>query len=124
MTIVSGIYFRGVGRASRFIRLYTSRISKATGMTPAPGTFNLRADPKLVTDALAGLQPIIIDEFLLDGKTYGKIQLFPARIRSVQCYLVRPERTKYDPSVLEIIAPVPLREKFDVRDGNSINVEF
>ncbi|MEM1519284.1 MAG: DUF120 domain-containing protein, partial [Pyrobaculum sp.] len=57
-------------------------------------------------------------------RTYGGVRLFKAKIRGVETAVVIPERTHHSSDVIEIIAPMKLRDVLSLRDGEKIEIEI
>lgn len=59
-----------------------------------------------------------------DGlRTYGSLKCFPALIEDVRGAVLIIERTHYDSSVIEVIAPVRLRDVLHIEDGDVVTVK-
>ncbi|RLI18764.1 hypothetical protein DRO44_00260 [Candidatus Bathyarchaeota archaeon] len=43
---------------------------------------------------------------------------------STECVIVLPEITGYPDNIVEIVAPVNLREKFGLKDGETVEVKI
>ncbi|MEM1566082.1 MAG: DUF120 domain-containing protein [Candidatus Bathyarchaeia archaeon] len=120
---VKGKVFSGVGEGSRFIELQwvKNQIEEKLGFTPFKGTLNLLLEESdlNIREALENANPIpIVPE---PGYCGGKC--FKASIMSsVEGAVVIPEVEGYPKNVLEVIAPMNLREKFGLKDGDTVEV--
>jgi len=56
-------------------------------------------------------------------RTYGAVKAFRARVRGVEGAVVMPERTHHPTDVIEVVAPVKLRDVLGLRDGDRIEIE-
>jgi riboflavin kinase len=120
---VQGRIFSGNGEGAKFIRLpwVTKQIEEKLGFTPFPGTLNVRLSPA----------SIVVRKSLTAGGIeispapgYCRGRLFKARLQGVQCALVVPEVAGYPEDVIEIVARVNLKSKFNFADGDSVEVEI
>jgi riboflavin kinase len=118
----SGKVFSGKGGGKKFLELQwvKRQINAILSFTPYAGTLNIRLSDKSVehrklleTAASLTVRPV-------EGYCSGK--LFKAAIGTVECAIVIPEVAGYPQNVLEIIAPVNLREKLRLADGDEITV--
>ena len=117
--------FSGKGEGAKFIKLpwVRKQITEKLGFTPHPGTLNI----KLTRESLK-LRTLL-------GKT-GAIEISPAAgfhrgrcfqaylINNLKCAVVIPETPDYPRDVIELIAPINLREKLRLRDGDCVEVKI
>ena len=74
---------------------------------------------------LENMPGIIIEGFNDGQRTYGMIKCVPVLINDkLEGAALLIQRTHYDASVLEIIAPVFLRERLKVKDNDLITIRF
>jgi len=57
-------------------------------------------------------------------RTYGAVKAFRARIRGIESAVVMPERTHHPSDVIEVVAPVKLRDVLGLRDGDRVEIEI
>jgi len=117
--------FSGKGEGAKFIELpwVRKQITEKLGFTPHPGTLNI----KLTRESLK-LRTLL-------GKT-GAIEISPAAgfhrgrcfkaylINNLKCAVVIPETPNYPRDIIELIAPINLREKLQLRDGDYVQVKI
>jgi len=127
--IFEGQLFSGIGEAAYYMKLkpYRKQFIEKLGFDPYPGTLNLRLlstsdmTPKKELEAYQGIR---IESFKDEKRTYGSAKCFKAKINEkIDGAIVIVDRSHYDPSVLEVIAPVYLRGKLSLQDGNVVRVE-
>lgn len=125
---LSGVVISGLGEGAFYISLegYRRAIERLLGFTPYPGTFNVKLDPQSVPyrrylDSLPG---ILIAGFSNGVRTYGAVKAFRARIRGIESAVVMPERTHHPSDVIEVVAPVKLRDVLGLRDGDRVEIEI
>ncbi|EHR79514.1 riboflavin kinase [Thermococcus litoralis DSM 5473] len=121
---ILGEVVSGIGEGRYYVEQYKDRIKEYLGFTPYPGTLNLLIIfPKTIYDALYNVEPIIIPGFTKGGRTFGDVKAYRVRINGIEGAIVVPSRTIHPPRVAEIIAPVCLREKLNLKDGSKVKVE-
>jgi len=124
---VNGTVFTGLGEGAYYISLkgYRRQFIRTLGFDPYPGTLNLRLTSpldRMVRDTLEKLPGIKIEGFEDGHRTYGGAKCFIAKINNVDGAVLVVERTSHDNSVLEVIAPMRLRDRLNLKDGDSIKV--
>ena len=123
----SGEVTSGLGEGRYYLSQpgYIVQFQERLGYTPFPGTLNIRVHPKelLRIDGLRHWDGIRIDGFEAGGRTFGGATCYGGRINGRACHLIRPDRSHYQ-DVVEVIAPVSLRESLHVKDGDTVAVEI
>ena len=120
---LDGIITSGKAKASHFTQLpwALEQITKQLGFTPYPGTLNLKLDQKnqkKLTTLFKTINPIKI-------KPHGSLKgadCIRCQIKDSDCAIIIPDIPEYGPEIAEVLAPVNLREKFNLRDGNQISI--
>ena len=125
-----GKVFTGLGEGAYYIRLeeYRRQFRKLLGYNPFPGTLNIQ----LLTEAdvnefqlLKATIGIQIQGFESEGRSFGPVTCYPATVNGEKkAAVLLIERTHHHPNVIEIIAPINLREKLNVSDNDIITVKF
>jgi len=122
--VIVGEVVSGLGEGAYYVRQYAPLIREYLGFDPYPGTLNVRVlFPKTVFDALCNARPVIIPGFTREGRTFGDVKAYRVRIDGVEGALVIPSRTVHPPKIAEIVAPVKLRERLGLNDGDRVRVE-
>jgi riboflavin kinase len=111
----------GLGEGRHYISRegYRNQLIQKLGIDPFPGTLNLVIYEPL---ELHEVEAVKIEGFTDENRTFGECICFPARINGIKCAIVRPKRTSYPPNLIEIIAPVNLRNALKVSDGDEVIV--
>ncbi len=122
-----GRVFTGVGEGARYVSLppYKEAFKRKLGFDPYPGTLNVRVLPEYVP-LLKKLKSSghFIPRFIVDGIEYGWVRCVPARVGDYPAAVLVIEKTVHGPDVLEIIAPVRLRDALGLKDGDEIEIEI
>jgi riboflavin kinase len=126
---LEGTVFTGLGEGAYYISKehYRRQFIEKLGFDPYPGTLNL----KLTTDydikahgELEAYPAIEVGGFKDEDRTFGSVKCYPVTIDNKEKgALISALRSHYDASVLEIIAPVPLRKQLKLKDGHKVKVE-
>ncbi|HPH34295.1 MAG TPA: DUF120 domain-containing protein [Methanoregulaceae archaeon] len=121
-TVISGL---GEGRYYMSLEPYVQQFSQKIGFAPYPGTLNIRLEPSSmqVRKRLDQLEWVRIHGFSAEGRTFGDARCLPCSIAGIPCGIVIPGRTHYPDDVLELIAPVALREALRINDMDEVKVE-
>lgn len=119
---LTGRVVSGIGRGASYIGMnaYQNRFRKALGFEPYPGTLNITvdvADREAFQDAVEG---VAIDSFVIDDEEYSAVTAYPAEIDGVDVAVLDLEITDHPDSIVEIIAPVNLREELGLEDGDTV----
>jgi riboflavin kinase len=127
--ILEGRVFSGLGEGFYYISLpqYFEQIKEKVGFTPYPGTLNIQLLSKDSIEnrmLLEKIADIPIDGFSNGQRTYGGAKCIRALFNGEQeAALIFVERTHYGRDIVEVIAPVYLRGKYNLRDGDKVFVK-
>ncbi|WP_394739651.1 DUF120 domain-containing protein [Natronococcus roseus] len=129
---LEGTVTSGMGEGRHYISLsgYKRQFAERLGYEPFPGTLNvdLREDSVRRRSAMASLEPVSIDGWEDEDRTYGPAVCHPATVESAdggryeEAHIIAPERTHHDEDQLEVIAPEKLRETLALEDGDRVTV--
>lgn len=96
------------------------------GFSPYPATLNVRLDSEEETDRWRDVkrQTKAIDIPPPDA-SFCRARCFRVEIEGKQIgAVVLPEVEGYPPNKLEVIAPVRIKDQLNVKDGDTITIEF
>jgi riboflavin kinase, archaea type len=117
-----GKVFSGKGEGKKYVALpwVKRQIKQKLGYNPYLGTLNIclstKSIPqKSILDTVSGAE-------INPAKGYCPGKLIKAQISTVPCAIVVPQIPSYPKDVLEIVAPVNLREKLKLKDGDCVLV--
>ena len=119
---LSGTVFSSRGEGKKFLELpwVKRQIKQKLGFTPYPGTLNVRLSEESVKRKKLLEKAHSIKVCPADGYCNGT--LIKAFIGKVECAIVVPEVAGYPKEVLEVVAPVNLRETLQLEDGGEVTV--
>ncbi|MEM3736625.1 MAG: DUF120 domain-containing protein [Candidatus Bathyarchaeia archaeon] len=126
---IEGKLFSGLGEGAYYVSKdgYMKQFTSKLGFKPYPGTLNLRlsrlADVTLKKE-LERSPGILVEGFSNDKRTYGSLKCFNAVVEG-KCKgaVVLIERSHYGPDVVEVVAPVYLRDELKLFDGATVKVK-
>jgi len=121
---VKGRVFKGPGDGKKFTELpwVKRQFKEKLGFEPYSGTLNLSLHPN--TEALS-----LLNRFkgwrIQPEKGYFPGRFYKALImQNVHGAVVRPEVPGYPDNILEVVAPICLREKFHLKAGDEVEVKI
>jgi riboflavin kinase len=127
---LEGILFSGLGEGAYYVTKegYRKQFLEKLGFDPYPGTLNLKLTTEYDVKTMSELETypaIEIQGFEDESRTFGSVKCYPAIINNKEKgAVVYALRSHYNTSVLEIIAPVFLRGRLKLKDGNKVKVEI
>jgi len=124
--LLEGTLIDGLGEGAYYVSLpgYVSQFKELLGFEPYPGTFNLR----LASPAIEMRKKIDthgwkrVDGFTDHERTYGGCRVLACSIENISCAIIVPGRSHYPEDIIEIIAPVRLREKLGLSTKDNVCV--
>lgn len=127
-----GTVTSGMGEGRHYISLpgYMRQFRERLGYEPFPGTLNveLSDDSARMRARMDALDPVDIDGWADDERTYGPAFCWPATVETAggeryeETHVIAPKRTHHDADQLEVIAPEKLRETLLIDDDDTLEV--
>ncbi|WP_435347961.1 DUF120 domain-containing protein [Haloarchaeobius sp. HRN-SO-5] len=129
---LTGTVTSGMGEGRHYISLpgYMEQFEERLGYEPFLGTLNveLTADSVRRRTAMSAIEPVHIDGWEDEDRTYGPAVCYPATVDTADgrtyedAHTIAPERTHHDEDQLEVIAPEKLRDALDLTDGDEVTI--
>lgn len=131
---LTGTVFSDLGRASVFMALdwVQQALCETLGYVPFPATLNVR--PRTPDDGLIWRQvqrelkgvPLPTEAGACSAQVYLVDITRPVLMgnRAVRGAVLLPAVSDYPADKIEVVAPVRLKDKFNVVDGDQLNLEF
>jgi riboflavin kinase, archaea type len=121
----------GMGEGAYYMSLegYRKQFKEKLGYEPYLGTLNVRLSEQIYMNARLqlGKHPSIFINGFSDGtRTYGWVKCYRATINDgaiLNAAVLVLERTHYDDSILEVIAPISIKQTAGIKNGDRIKVE-
>ena len=125
-----GSVVSGMGEGAYYMSLegYRKQFKEKLGYEPYPGTLNIRLTDQLFMNArreLGSHPPIFVDGFGDGTRTYGWVKCYRATINGKvdNAAVLVLERTHYDDSMLEVIAPMSIKDAAGIKNGDGVKVQ-
>lgn len=125
-TVVSGM---GEGAYYMSLEGYRKQFKEKLGFEPYPGTLNVKLIDQIFMNArreIGRYPSVFINGFSDNMRTYGWVKCYKANINKGavnNAAALVLERTHYDDSMLEIIAPFCLKEAIGIQNGDRISIK-
>lgn len=103
---------------------YKRQFKRRLGFIPYPGTLDVELDDvsRVVKEELQILPGIKVNGFKTSERTFGSAKCFEAKLRGKRVVVVLPSRT-HRPDVVELVAPINLREKLKLSNDSAVKIE-
>lgn len=126
-----GHIITGMGEGAYYMSLkgYKQQFKEKLGYEPYPGTLNIKLNSSLYVEAkkeMLKYPSINIEGFSDQSRTFGWVKCYPACINNsvnINSSILILERTHYDDSIIEIIAPFSIKEQFSLKNGDYIKLK-
>ena len=121
---LSGYVSSGIGEGRYYVSLanYQKQFENKLNFRAYPGTLNLNVKKPDALNFLNNLKPITINGFKTKTRTFGSLTCYKIKLDSIQASIVVPERARHSEDIIEVIAPVYLRGKLKLKDGDKIKL--
>jgi len=126
--LLKGTLVSGLGEGAYYMSLegYSKQFKTKIGYIPFPGTFNVKLGKKEYTEAVSQFEEmdgIHIDGYSDGKRTYGWVKCFKAKLNStIECQLIRLERSNHDTSIIELISKSNLRKTAKLSDDSKVTI--
>jgi riboflavin kinase len=128
---LSGAVTSGMGEGRHYITLsgYMRQFREQLGYEPFAGTLNVDLTEASIRRRahIGAIDPITIEGWEDDDRTYGPAYCYPATVVAAERYepahVIAPERTHHGDDHLEVIAPDRLRDALGLDDGDEVTID-
>ncbi|ACV24425.1 CTP-dependent riboflavin kinase [Methanocaldococcus fervens] len=123
--IIEGRVVSGFGEGRYFLSLppYKEAFKKVLGFDPYEGTLNLKLNEAFNINKFKYIET---EDFEFNGKKFFGVKILPIKIlinnNEIDGAIVVPKKTYHSSDIIEIIAPVKLREQFNLKDGDVVKI--
>ena len=126
-----GHIITGMGEGAYYMSLdgYKKQFKEKLGYEPYPGTLNIKLNSMLFVEAkkeMLKYPSINIEGFSDQSRTFGWVKCYPASIndsKNINSSILILERTHYDDSIIELIAPFSIKEQFLLKNGDYVKLK-
>ncbi|MBT4540951.1 DUF120 domain-containing protein [Candidatus Woesearchaeota archaeon] len=128
---INGLVTSGIGEGKFYVQLqrYNEEFTKLLGKKPFPGTLNLIVDRDEYKELLLKKELVKVEGFKTKERSFGCINCYKINVqnvknnkRTVEAFIIIPERTSHPENVAEIIATDYLREKLKINDNDKVEI--
>jgi riboflavin kinase len=122
---IKGKVFSGSGEGAEFITLpwVSKQIVEKLGFVPYTGTLNIKLTAQSVVIKKSLMNATAIEISPIKGFYRGRC--FRAYfMHDLKCAIIIPEVENYPEDVIEVVASVNLREKFELKDDDIVEVRI
>ena len=127
---LKGEIISGMGEGAYYMSLkgYTKQFKSKIGYVPFPGTLNVKLYKKEYFEAIQQVDDLDgqkINSFSDGKRTYGWVKCFTAKLnRTINCQLIRLERTHYDNSIIELISKNSICNTANLKLGSKVSIKI
>ena len=126
-----GHIISGMGEGAYYMSLegYKKQFKEKLGYEPYPGTLNIKLNSMLYIEAkkeMLKYPSILVEGFSDQSRTFGWVKCYPAYINdsaNMNSSILILERTHYDDSIIEIIAPFSIKEQYSLKNGDHVKLK-
>ncbi len=123
--VIRGEVAQGMGEGGYYICQpeYSNQIKELLGFVPFEGTFNVNILPEDIgkIDVIRKSKGILIKGFVSEGRTFGNVIAYKAKIKNLNCAIVVPERSHYRETI-EIVCQYHIRRTLSLDNGDRVEV--
>lgn len=118
--ILKGKVTKGLGKAKTFVNMMEKSFCKKTNMQLYPGTLNIELENDYDLNV----------DYLIKSEEYGgafNVQVQKCEVLGNVAYIVRSEKNTggngdYNKNIIEIVSNINFREKYNLKNGDEIDV--
>ncbi|MDR7665149.1 winged helix-turn-helix domain-containing protein/riboflavin kinase [Methanosarcina sp. Z-7115] len=124
---LEGKVLKGLGEGQYYVNIpgYRKQFEEKLRFEPFPGTLNIQLseNSSALRNLLREMPAVRIEGFNDGERTFGGGKCYPVIIGGIEAAVVAPERTHYPSDLIEIIAPVKLRDALQLNDGDRVVIQ-
>lgn len=125
--VLHGAVVNGMGEGGYYIcqQQYMDQFEKILGFRPFEGTFNISVDKEDMEklEIVRSSTGHMIKGFVSEGRSFGNVIAYKAKIRNIDCAVVVPERSHYK-EIIEIICQFHLRRTLSLSESDRIDIRI
>ena len=124
--VIEGSIVTGLGEGAYYIEVYSSKLKAALGFRPHLGTLNVKISDDESRKAIGRMKntpPLVLSGFTHKGRTFGDVICYRVKINmKIEGAVVIAQRTHHSEEILEIVAPVNIRDALDIVDNDKVTL--
>ena len=122
----------GMGEGAYYMSLdgYKKQFKEKLGYEPYPGTLNVKLVDQIFMNSIREISrypSVFINGFSDNSRTYGWVKCYRADINDGivnDAAVLVLERTHYDDSMLEVIAPMSIKKAAGIKNGDEVRIKI
>ncbi len=123
---IEGFISKGIGEGAYYIDVYSSKLRNALGFKPYLGTLNVKVvddDSRKAVGRMKNSPPLVLPGFRHKDRTFGDVICYRVKINDeIEGAVVIAQRTHHSEDILEVVAPVNIREALGLADDERIKL--
>ncbi len=123
-TAIIGTVQKGIEEGAYYVsqKQYQEQFKAKLGFNAFPGTLNLNIGKEELAQFLANKQIIKINGFTTKKRSFGALSCYKIKINNMEAAIVKPERARHPEDIIEIIAPLNLRDSLKLEDNDKVKL--
>ena len=123
MDKIRGIVTKGMGEGAYFMSMphYKKELKNALGFESYPGTLNIKTSQDW-RSLLSSKNSIEIEGFEKEGKKFGGVKCYLAKILDIDGAIIIPHYNKHKDDIVEFIAKDHVKTKTEIKDGDEVEL--
>ena len=121
---LTGTVITGVNEGSYYVQEYKKKFEENLSFKPYLGTLNIITDQAQKNAFLADMNVIEVPEFKTKTRSFGAVLCYKVLInKTLKGAIIVPIRGRHPENIIELIAPVNIRKKFNVKDKDKLIID-
>jgi riboflavin kinase len=124
---LEGKVLKGLGEGQYYVNIpgYRKQFEEKLHFIPFPGTLNvqLSESSSALRNRLHEMPAGRVEGFNDGERTFGGGKCYPVVVGGIDAAIVSPDRTHYPSHLIEIIAPIKLRDALELKDGDRVVIQ-
>ena len=116
----------GMGEGGYYIcqKQYMEQFDEKLNFKPYEGTLNIEINKEDLgkLEIVQNSDGHEIAGFSSEGRSFGKVIAYKAKIRNIECAIVVPERSHYS-NIIEVVCQYHLRRTLSIQDGDKVEIK-
>ncbi|MFX1606593.1 MAG: DUF120 domain-containing protein [Promethearchaeota archaeon] len=122
--VIEGSVVTGLGEGAYYVEIYSSKLRTALGFKPHLGTLNVKITDDESRKAISRMKntpPLVVSGFTHKGRTFGDVICYRVKVnQKIEAAVVIAQRTHHSEEILEVVAPINIRNALDLNDDDKI----
>ncbi|TFG11645.1 CTP-dependent riboflavin kinase [Candidatus Thorarchaeota archaeon] len=123
---IEGTVVGGLGEGAYYVDMYSDRFEESLGFKPYLGTLNVKVSGETAQQAVSRMKhspPLVVQGFREEGRTFGDVICYRVLVNGkIEAAIVLAQRTHHGKDILEVIAPMNIRKKLNLKDGDKVEL--